>query len=97
DLYTLSLHVALPIFADERTKANLKSFGAIAGAASEMFDEQSKARRTLHGIEMTLGAIELAMTLKNTAQEIAASFARGSAAAVERSEEHTSELQSREK
>lgn len=53
--------------ASERTAANLKSFGAIAGAASEMFDEQSKARKTLHGIEMTLSAIEIAMTLKKTA------------------------------
>lgn len=49
--------------ADERTKANLKSFGTIAGAASEMFDEQSKARRTLHGIEVAFNAVEMAMTI----------------------------------
>lgn len=52
--------------AAERTAANLKSFGTIAGAASEMFDEQSKARRTLHGIEVAFNAVEMAMTIQRS-------------------------------
>lgn len=52
--------------ASDRTKANLSSYRSIAGAASEMFDEQSKARKTLHGLEMAFSAIEMAMTIQKS-------------------------------
>jgi hypothetical protein len=68
---------------DERTKSQLSGFKSMAGAASQMFGEQSKARKTLHQIEMGLSAVELAMSIKNTATEIALSFSRGTAAATE--------------
>lgn len=69
--------------AAERTSANIKSFGAISGAASEMFSEQSKARKAFHAIEKTLAAIEIAMAIKNTATELALSATRQTAATAE--------------
>jgi len=68
---------------NERVKSQLSGFKSIAGAASSMFSENSKARKAFHSIEMSLSAIELAMSIKNTSTEIALSMSRGTAAAVE--------------
>jgi hypothetical protein len=50
--------------ANDRTKANVSSYRTIAGAASEMFGKESKERKALHALEMTLATIELAMSAK---------------------------------
>lgn len=62
--------------AADRTKANLSSFRSIAGASAEMFSEQSKARKTLHGLEMGLSVIELAMSAKKMIASAAAGAAK---------------------
>jgi tape measure domain-containing protein len=43
----------------------LGGFRQMAGAASQMFSEQSAGRKALHNMEMVFGAVELAMRLKN--------------------------------
>lgn len=50
--------------AKRRTKANLSSYRMMAGAASEMFDEQSKGRKALHNAEMVFAAAEIAISLQ---------------------------------
>ena len=67
----------------EVVKANLKGYGQMAGAAASMFKEQSKERKALHNIEMGFAAVEMAMSIKNTAQELMLTYSRTSAAAVE--------------
>jgi len=52
--------------AKERTAANIGSFRAITGAASQMFSEQSKARKVLHNLEMAFSAIEMAMAIQRS-------------------------------
>lgn len=52
--------------AADRTKANISSFRSIAGASAEMFNEQSKARKVLHSLEMGFSAIEMAMTIQRS-------------------------------
>jgi tape measure domain-containing protein len=44
---------------------------SIAGATSKMFGEKSNARKAFHGIEMGLAVIEMAMSLKKTAVNVA--------------------------
>lgn len=65
--------------ADKRTRANLSSFASIAGAAGDMFGEQTKAREAFHKIEMALTAVEIAMTLQkagaNALAAISSAFA----------------------
>jgi len=53
--------------AKKRTAANLSSFGAITGAASQMFSEQSKGREALHRMEQVFTAFEIALALKKAA------------------------------
>lgn len=67
----------------ERQKAEISGYKSMAGAAASMFKENSKARKAFHAIEMSLSAVELAMSIKNTATEIALSLSRGTAAAAE--------------
>lgn len=50
----------------ERVSASISGYKTMAGAASKMFDEQSKARKTLHGLEMAFSAIEMAMTIQKS-------------------------------
>lgn len=50
--------------AEERTKANVSGYRAMAGAAASMFKEQSKERKALTAIEQAMTAIELALSLK---------------------------------
>lgn len=65
--------------ATRRTQANLSSFASIAGAAGDMFDEQSKARKTFHKVETALTAVEIAMSMQkagaNALQAISSAFA----------------------
>ncbi|WP_041523594.1 tape measure protein [Gilvimarinus agarilyticus] len=57
----------------------ISQYGALAGAASEMFGVQSRERENLHKIEMAFGAVELAMALQkasaNALTAITSSFA----------------------
>ncbi len=50
--------------ATTRTVANLSSYASIAGAASQMFDEQSKGRKVLHNLELAFTAVEIALSIK---------------------------------
>lgn len=43
----------------------LGGFRQMAGAASQMFEEQSAGRKALHNLELVFGAVELAIRLKN--------------------------------
>lgn len=62
--------------AQDRAKANISSYRSIAGAASEMFSEQSKGRKALHAVEMSLAAVELAMSAKKMVASAAAGAAK---------------------
>lgn len=62
--------------ADARTNANLKSFGTIAGAAGEMFDEQSKGREALNKAEQLFTAIEIGLSLKKAGASVIAGAAK---------------------
>lgn len=48
----------------ESYSSQINSIGTIMGAASQMFEEQSSARRKLHQMELVFTAIETAMALK---------------------------------
>ncbi len=50
----------------ERVSASVSGFKTMAGAASQMFDEQSKGRKILHSLEMGFSAIEMAMTIQRS-------------------------------
>lgn len=62
--------------AKERTMANIGSYRAITSAASEMFSKESKERKALHALEMTLAAVELAMSAKRMIASAAAGAAK---------------------
>jgi hypothetical protein len=47
--------------------ASLAGVRQIAGATASMFGENTKARKTFHAVEMGLGAIEIAQTIKGLA------------------------------
>ena len=50
---------------DERSRAaEMSGIRQIAGASSKMFAEQSAGRKIMHTLEMTFGAIEMAMSAK---------------------------------
>lgn len=56
---------------NEQTTLNqLSGARQIAGAMSQMFGENTKARQAFHNVEMTLAAIEMAMSVKKIALEI---------------------------
>ena len=59
-------------------QARIGGYRKLAGAASEYFEEGSNARKALHSIEMTLAAIEMAMTLKKVATELYLTFTKTS-------------------
>ena len=52
---------------EKKVKAALGGFGAIAGAASQMFDEHSKGREALHKIEQAFTVIEVALAMQKAA------------------------------
>lgn len=56
--------------AEESTRAQIKGYGKMAGAAASMFKENSKGRKAMHAVEKTLAAIEIALAIKNTAIEL---------------------------
>jgi tape measure domain-containing protein len=49
---------------EQNVKNQLSAFGSILGGASELFDEQSKAREILHKGEQLFTAIEIGLALK---------------------------------
>jgi len=53
--------------AKKRTAANISSYSTIAGAASQMFSEQSKGREALHRMEQVFAAAEIALALQKAA------------------------------
>jgi tape measure domain-containing protein len=58
------------------TKAQIDGFANIAGAASTMFGEQTRGRKALHALEITLHATSMAMTLVETAANVASGAAK---------------------
>ena len=50
----------------QNTQAQLGAFGSIAGAASEMFSEQSKGRKALHALEMGFMAAEMILSIEKS-------------------------------
>ncbi|MDZ7903107.1 MAG: tape measure protein [Rheinheimera sp.] len=52
---------------DEQTRLQMGNYSTLAGAASQMFGEQSKGRKVLHNLEVTFAAIETALALKKAA------------------------------
>jgi len=52
--------------AQNRTTAHLASYGAIAGAASQMFSKQSKGREALHRLEMGFMAAEMVLSIEKS-------------------------------
>lgn len=57
-------------------KAQIDGFANIAGAASTMFGEQTRGRKALHALEITLHATSMAMTLVETAANVASGAAK---------------------
>lgn len=70
---------ALQKIEDERVNAQLSGLSSIAGAASQMFSEQSKGRKALHNAEKAFAAVEIALALKkasaNALTAISSAFA----------------------
>lgn len=60
--------------ARKRTQANLSSYGSIAGAASQMFSEQSKAREALHKMEQVFTIAEVALAMQRAGANALASI-----------------------
>lgn len=58
----------------KNTELSLAGVRQIAGATASMFEENSNARKSFHTIEMALGAIEMAMQLKELAVKGAAAI-----------------------
>src|SRR5690606_42076294 len=90
DIYPLSLHDALPIFgsASGATGAASVTTGALAAASSASFCRRSASRLRRRTSRGSFGARPVLLT--------GAAGAWVSTSASTRSEEHTSELQSRE-
>ena len=59
----------------ERLQSTVGGFASMAGAASEMFDEQSKGRETLHRLEQAFTIIEVGLALKKAAANAMAAIA----------------------
>lgn len=71
---SLSETTDLQALANEKLiKGQLKGYSNLARASSKYFKEGSAARKALHTLEITLGAIEIAMELKKVAVSIAGS------------------------
>ena len=58
-----------------RTSANLSSYAAITGAASKMFSENSKARKTMHAMEQVFTVAEVALAMQRAVANAIASIA----------------------
>jgi tape measure domain-containing protein len=56
---------------EQKTLAAVTGARQIAGAATQLFAEQSKGRQAMHNIEIALGAVEMALSLKKMALNIA--------------------------
>lgn len=52
---------------DKVLKSEISGMRQIAGASSKMFAEKSAGRKVMHTLEMTFSAIEMAMSIKQTA------------------------------
>ncbi|WP_085299249.1 tape measure protein [Cognaticolwellia mytili] len=50
----------------QNTQAQLGAYGSIAGAASEMFSEQSKGREALHRLEVGFMAAEMVLSIQKS-------------------------------